>query len=286
MKLLGDRTVVDPIVDPMVPEAFVVVDRTEETGDTVTFRVQPVWAAVTAFEPGQFSMLYAFGIGEVPISISGDPGFSGFQEYTIRSVGAVTEALTSLAPGEHLGVRGPFGVGWPLEEANGGDLVMVAGGIGLAPLRPAVHHVLAHRDRFGAVSLLYGARTPDDLLFNFQLHEWRSRFDIDVEVTVDRGGPGWMGDVGVVTQLFTRAPFEPANTKAMVCGPEVMMRAAARQLQAHGVATADIAVSLERNMKCGVGLCGHCQLSTHLLCRDGPVVSYGTAGRWMEVAEL
>lgn len=275
-----------PIAEPMLPSTFVVVARSDETSDTTTLRVQPAGEATTEFAPGQFSMLYAYGVGEVPISISGDPGFAGFLEYTIRSVGAVTDALTSLGRGDSLGVRGPYGVGWPLEAAQGKDLLIVAGGIGLAPLRPVVLHALNHRQRFNSVALIYGARTPEDLLYNFQLHEWRSRFDIDVEVTVDRSGTGWSGDVGVVTQLMTRVTFDPANTKAMVCGPEVMMRAAARQLQSHGVATADIAVSLERNMKCGIGLCGHCQLSTHLLCRDGPVVPYEIAEPWMEVAEL
>jgi NAD(P)H-flavin reductase len=269
----------------MLPTFFGVVARTEETADTVSLRVQPQGEATTEFEPGQFSMLYVGGVGEVPISISGDPGFAGFLEYTIRGVGAVTDALTRLGPGELLGVRGPYGVGWPIDDALGRDLILIAGGIGLAPLRPALLYALANRDRFDSVALLYGARTPDDLLFNFNLHEWRSRFDIEVEVTVDRGGPGWMGDVGVVTQLLTRVPFDPERTTAMVCGPEVMMRAAARQLQSHGVATTDITVSLERNMQCGIGLCGHCQLSTHLLCRDGPVVSYETAEPWMEVAE-
>lgn len=275
-----------PVAEPMLPSPFVVVARSDETSDTTTLRVQPHGEATTEFAPGQFSMLYSYGVGEVPISISGDPGFAGFLEYTIRSVGAVTDALTSLGRGDSLGVRGPYGVGWPFEAAQGKDLLIVAGGIGLAPLRPVVLHALNHRQRFNSVSLIYGARTPEDLLYNFQLHEWRSRFDIDVEVTVDRSGTGWMGDVGVVTQLMTRVTFDPANTKAMVCGPEVMMRAAARQLQSHGVATADIAVSLERNMKCGIGLCGHCQLSTHLLCRDGPVVPYEIAEPWMEVAEL
>ncbi len=274
------------LLEPMQPAVFSVVARTEETADTITLRVQPQASGTTAFGPGQFSMLYAFGVGEVPISISGDPGFVGFLEYTIRSVGAVTKALSALDQGDPLGVRGPYGVGWPIDRASGRDLLIIAGGIGLAPLRPVVLNVLANRSRFNSVSLLYGARTPSDLLFNFQLHEWRSRFDVDFEITVDRGDSAWMGDVGMVTQLLNRVSFEPDNTTAMVCGPELMMRATARQLQAHGVATRDIAVSLERNMKCGIGMCGHCQLSTHLLCRDGPVVSYDVAELWMEVAEL
>jgi NAD(P)H-flavin reductase len=274
------------LLEAMLPAVFSVVARTEETADTITLRVQPQASGTTAFGPGQFSMLYAFGVGEVPISISGDPGFAGFLEYTIRSVGAVTKALSALDQGDPLGVRGPYGVGWPIDGASGRDLLIIAGGIGLAPLRPVVLHVLANRSRFNSISLLYGARTPNDLLFNIQLHEWRSRFDVDFEITVDRGDSAWMGDVGMVTQLLNRVSFEPDNTTAMVCGPELMMRATARQLQAHGVATRDIAVSLERNMKCGIGMCGHCQLSTHLLCRDGPVVSYDVAEPWMEVAEL
>lgn len=278
---------VEPLIaDPMLPAPFMVVHRIEETADTVTLRVQPQGEATTMFAPGQFSMLYAVGIGEVPISISGDPAFPGFLEYTIRAVGGVTNALSRLGAGDLLGVRGPYGTGWPLNGAVGRDLVIVGGGIGLAPLRGTVHHALAHRDQYNTVSLLYGARTPDDLLFNVQLHEWRSRFDIGVEVTVDRGGGSWLGDVGVVTQLLTRVPFEPSRVTALVCGPEVMMRATARRLQADGVATSDISVSLERNMKCGIGLCGHCQLGSAFLCRDGPVVPYATAEPWMEVAEL
>ena len=278
---------VDPgVVEAMLPQPFVVVHRARETEDTVTLRVQPEAEGNTTFAPGQFSMLYTLGVGEVPISISGGPGFDGFLEYTIRGVGAVTDALCSLGPGDILGVRGPYGIGWPLTEAEGKDLVIVAGGIGLAPLRPAVLHALANRERFNAVSLLYGARTPADLLFASQLHEWRGRFDIEVEVTVDRGDDQWRGDVGVATQLLTRVPFDPAQTLALACGPEVMMRAAARSLQSHGVASDAVYVSLERNMQCGIGICGHCQLSTHLLCRDGPVVRYDIANRWMEVAEL
>lgn len=274
------------LAEPMLPSPFFVADRIEETTDTVTLRVQPQGEADTAFDPGQFSMLSVPGVGEVPISISGDPAMAGYLEYTVRAVGAVTDALVALGRGDVLGVRGPYGVGWPVAGAEGGDLVIVAGGIGLAPLRPVVLSALAHRERFNALSLLYGVRTPQDLLFDFELHEWRGRFDIEVEVTVDRGQPGWMGDVGVVTQLFSRIAFEPGETTAMVCGPEVMMRATARQLQGRGVAHSDIYVSMERNMKCGIGLCGHCQLSTAFVCRDGPVVPYSKAGPWMEVAEL
>jgi NAD(P)H-flavin reductase len=274
------------VTEPLLPQPFLTVHRHEETADTVTLRLQPQGEADTGFRPGQFSMLYAYGVGEVPISISGDPALGGYLEYTIRAVGGVTNALCAAAVGELVGVRGPYGTSWPLEEAEGGDLVIVAGGIGLAPLRGALLLALAHRERYNNLSLLYGARTPNDLLYSFELHEWRSRFDIEVEVTVDRAAPGWMGDVGVVTQLMRRIPFDPANTTALVCGPEVMMRATARQLLGAGVAPGKIVVSLERNMKCGVGLCGHCQLGPAFLCKDGPVVPYTRGGPWLEVAEL
>jgi anaerobic sulfite reductase subunit B len=273
------------LLEPMRPALFVVEGRTVETADTVTLRVAAVGDEHPGFAPGQFSMVYAVGVGEVPISISGDPAWETSLEYTIRSVGGVTNALWALGPGDSLGVRGPYGNGWPLGEAEGRDLLVIAGGIGLAPLRPVVLHALAHRDRYRRLSLLYGARTPDDLLFSGLLDDWRSE-EADVEVTVDRGTPGWAGDVGVVTQLVTRVSFEPHRTTALVCGPEVMMRAVARRLRADGVDPADVHVSLERNMQCGIGLCGHCQLGAAFVCRDGPIFPYDRAGRWLEVAEL
>jgi NAD(P)H-flavin reductase len=274
------------VLEPMLPSPFVVVDRARETADTVSLRVESTENPSNEFKPGQFSMLYAIGVGEVPISISGDPESAVSLEYTIRSVGGVTNALCDLAPGDALGVRGPYGKGWPIGEAADRDLLIIAGGIGLAPLRPVILHALAHRDRYRSLSLLYGARTPNDLLFTGLLDDWRRRSDIDVEVTVDRGDAGWAGDVGVVTQLVTRATFEPGRTTVLLCGPEVMMRAAARRMRADGIDRADIFVSLERNMQCGIGLCGHCQLGSAFVCYDGPIFSYDRAGRWLEVGEL
>ena len=181
-------------------------------------------------------MLYAFGVGEVPISVSGDPSNGGPLLHTVRAVGSVTEAICRCDPGDQLGVRGPYGSSWPVDEAAGGDVVIVAGGIGLAPLRPVVHHLLAHRERYGRVVVLYGGRSPEELLYTAELERWRGRFDVEVEVTVDSAGGDWSGDVGVVTRLIDRAEFDPPRAVAMVCGPEVMMRFAVGRLRERGVA--------------------------------------------------
>jgi len=271
-------TLVDPVAGAVMAPAWTRVRTvTKELGDTFTVALEAPGGSFP-FRPGQFTMLSRFGIGEIPISISGDPADPSSLVQTIRSVGAASLALTDVAPGSLVGVRGPFGVPWPLEAAAGRDVVVVAGGIGLAPLRPAIHSVLANRDRYRRVCVLYGARTPADLLFAGDLHTWRGRFDVDVMITVDNADHSWKGSVGVVTDVIRRAAFDPASTTALVCGPGVMMRFAAGALLADGVAPHDVFVSLERNMQCGVGLCGHCQLGPLLVCRDGPVV------RWSEIA--
>ena len=220
-------------------------------------------------------MLYAFGVGEVPISVS---GFSRDQALvqTIRAIGAVTRALCAAAPGDMIGVRGPFGTQWRLAMAEGRDLLVVAGGVGLAPLRPALLAALAGRARYRRVVLLVGARSPEDLLFTEELETWR-RHGIDVRVTVDRADAAWKGDVGLVTRFIDRAVTDPARTAALVCGPEIMMRISAHALVSRGVAAENILISFERNMRCGAALCGHCQLGPLLLCRDGPVVNYADA---------
>jgi NAD(P)H-flavin reductase len=258
----------------MRPVPYAVRQVTRETGDTFSLTLEPLTAARRPFAPGQFNMLYVFGVGEVPISISGDPARPELAVHTIRAVGAVTRALQKLERGEQVGLRGPFGAAWPVEQAHGHDVVVVAGGIGLAPLRPAVHHLLSHRAQYGRISVLYGARTPRDLLFTRELAQWRGRFDVDVAVTVDRATTEWQGSVGVVTRLVDRAPFDPASAMAFVCGPEVMIRFAVLGLQKRGVADSSLFVSLERNMRCAVGLCGHCQLGPFFVCKDGPVFSY------------
>lgn len=272
-------------IEPMMPRPYRVTALRGETEDTVTLDMTAEDGRAMAFAPGQFTMLYLFGVGEVPISISGNPHEPETLTHTVRSVGAVTEAIFGLGVGDPLGVRGPYGVGWPVSQAEGRDLVVAAGGIGLAPLRPVLLDVLERRELFGSVSLIYGARTPADLLYRDQLHSWRSRFDLQVEVTVDQPDSSWLGDVGVVTGLLSRIDFDPNNALAMVCGPEIMMKVVARELLAREVEPQSIHFSLERNMKCAVGFCGHCQLGPDFVCRDGPVLPYHRIINRLTVAE-
>lgn len=282
----ADATAVAPPPAPLTPAAFRVAGRRDESADVVTLDLEPVAGGIGEPAPGQFTMLYAFGVGEVPISVSGCPTDDGVLRHTVRAAGAVTRALCGLAPGDPVGVRGPYGAGWPLAAADGLDLVVVGGGIGLAPLRPVLRRVVAERDRFGRVALVVGARTPDDLLFRPELTAWRGRFDCAVEITVDAAPSGWRGDVGVVTQVLPRVRFDPARTVAMVCGPEVMMRVVARHLLDAGLEPDRIHVSLERNMHCAVGHCGHCQLGPLFVCADGPVVPWSLAAPLLEVRRL
>jgi NAD(P)H-flavin reductase len=268
----------------MTPSAFRVATRERETADTWTLALERVGGARPEIGPGQFMMVYAFGVGEVPISVSGASGRAGPVVLTVRDVGAVTHAICTAGVGDVLGVRGPFGTAWPVESAAGGDVVVVAGGIGLAPLRPVVLSVLARRSSYAGAALLYGARTPHDLLFTAELADWRA--DIDVDVTVDAADSGWHGKVGVVPDLVSAAGFRPAETTAFVCGPDVMMRFTVDALLGRGVAAERIMLSLERNMRCGIGLCGHCQLGPTLVCRDGAVYAYADVAPWLGVREL
>ena len=264
-----------PHIDAMTPVPFTVTKRTPELADTFTLELTPAAGGVApSFLPGQFNMLYAFGVGEVPISISGDPAHSGTLIHTIRDVGAVTNALSRLKKGAQIGVRGPFGSAWPVVEAEGSDVVIIAGGIGLAPLRPAINHILANRTKYGRFVILYGARSPADALYVKQLQSWRGRLDTYVDVTVDHAGRDWAGNVGVVTRLIGRANFDAHHAKVFICGPEIMMRFTIKELADLGVAKDDIYVSMERNMKCAVGHCGHCQFGGHFICKDGPVFRY------------
>lgn len=261
--------------DPMLPRPYRVQRVRQETPDTFTLELEPEdGRPEMTFAPGQFNMIYAFGVGEVPISISGNPAKSATLVHTTREVGTVTRAMRQLKASDGLGVRGPFGVGWPVTGARGADVVIVAGGIGLAPLRPALYQLLAARKYYGKVVLLYGTRTPADILFRSELQHWHSRFDLEVHVTVDRAMGNWRGNVGVVTTLISRAPFDPHSTVAMVCGPEVMMRFTVQELERRGVALGNIYLSMERNMKCAVGFCGHCQFGPTFICKDGPVFRY------------
>jgi len=231
-------------------------------------------------------MLYVNGVGEVPISISGNPEDSSAIIHTVRAVGQVTKVMWKMKPGELLGVRGPYGTNWPVEEAQGKDVLIAAGGIGLAPLRPAMYYIMAHRAKYKKVVLLYGARTPDELIFRDEIKSWRANLDLEVDVTVDRATGEWRGNVGVVTTLIPRIQFDPANTVAMVCGPEIMIRFTLLELQRRTIPLENLYVSLERNMKCGVGLCGHCQHGPHFICKDGPVFRYTQVKDWINIREL
>jgi anaerobic sulfite reductase subunit B len=268
----------------MSPAPFRVTRRRRDTRDTWSLELEPVAGADLAPKPGQFTMLYAFGIGEVPISVSGD--VTGPLVHTVRAVGAVTQEICASRPGAVLGVRGPYGNAWPVEEAGGADVVVVAGGIGLAPLRPALYHVLGRRAEYGEVALLYGSRTPGDLLYPRELERWRGRFDLQVDVTVDSAEGGWHGTVGVVPKLVARARFDPTSTVALVCGPEIMMYFAVRALLERDVPPERIYLSMERNMRCGLGHCGHCQLGATLICRDGPIYRYDELEPLLAVREL
>lgn len=272
---------------PMVPQPFRVVAYRRELRDTFTLTLQPAAGpAAFPFLPGQFNMLYQLGVGEVPISISGDPAHPERLIHTIRAVGTVTKVLQRCQPGDIIGVRGPFGTPWPVAALAGKDLIILTGGLGLAPLRPVIYHVLAHRQDYGQVEIIYGARSPQDLLYRRELERWRGRFDLRVHITVDSAGPGWRGNVGVVTTLIGRTRIDTLHAVALICGPGVMMRYAVQELIKKGLSTRDIYVSLERNMQCGLGLCGHCQLGPFFVCKDGPVFSYEVIGPWFAKREF
>jgi NAD(P)H-flavin reductase len=276
-----------PLIEPMLPAIYRVRQTRKETHDTFTMELAPAQGREPfRFAPGQFNMLYAFGTGECAISISGDPTEPDKLLHTTRIVGNVTTALSKLRPGDTMGIRGPFGRGWDLQTAEGNDVVFVAGGIGLAPLRPAIYHVLAHREKYGKVVVLIGTRTPQDILFRHDLKKWRSRLDVEVFVTVDRAESGWQGNVGVVTSLIRRAPFDRLNTVALICGPEIMMQFTVMELLKRGVSPDSIYITMERNMKCAIGFCGHCQLGPTFLCKNGPVFRYDQIKFWFEQREF
>lgn len=272
--------------DPLVPAPFAVRRTVRETRDTWTLELEPAGGpAGFPFRPGQFTMLSAFGAGEVPISISGDAARPGVLVHTVRAVGAATAAICRSEPGDVLGVRGPYGTSWPVDAAAGGDALVIAGGIGLAPLRPVVEALAAARERFGRAILLYGGRSPDHLLYGDELERWRAA-GIEVRRTVDAAERGWPEAVGVVPELIDRVAFDPARARAFVCGPEVMMEFTSQALGRAGVAPERIHLSLERSMKCAVGHCGHCQLGPLFVCRDGPVFARDRVHDLLRVREL
>ena len=275
--------------NPWQAHTAVIRSITREVGGVATYHLQLRDETIRAgfhFAPGQFNMLYLPGAGEIAISISDDPQNTETCAHTVRVAGNVTRELAGLQPGETLGLRGPFGVGWPLDECVGRDVVVVTGGIGLAPLRPAIYSLLNDRRRFGRLNLLYGARSPDTLLYSREYDDW-SRRGMIVQTTVDRSAPGWLGNVGVVTLLLERLrTFDPRSTVLLCCGPEVMMKYTAMAALSRGLAKERIWMSMERNMQCAVGFCGHCQLGPEFICKDGPVFRFDRIEPWMDVEML
>jgi NAD(P)H-flavin reductase len=263
-----------PATSPWLAHSARIRAITPEIPGVVTYHLEFVAAdqrASYSCRPGQFNMLYLPGVGEIPISVSGRDLVNDTWAHTIRTAGSVTRELERLGIGGQLGLRGPFGTSWPMDACRGRDVVLLAGGIGLAPLRPAIDAILADRSQFGRATLIYGARMPDALLYTGQFTDWISR-GLDVRTTVDRATPSWFGNVGVVPLLFDRLRLLSAqNTFVLTCGPEVMMRYAVRSALEHGIPSNQIWLSLERNMQCAVGFCGHCQLGPAFICKDGAV---------------
>lgn len=265
-----------------IPRLVQVEQNKPELADTVTlyFDMPEGFSA----QPGQFNMLYAPGVGEVPISISGDCAETRKLVHTVRDVGAVSKALCTAPAGTELGIRGPYGSWWPIEAAEGKDLVIMAGGIGLAPLRGVIYHALNHLDRFSSVWVLYGAREPGMILYPGELKSWQKQ--VNVLVTVDTASPGWAGQVGVVTRLVDQLDINIENSIAMLCGPEIMMRFCLQKLMQLGLDPANLYLSMERNMKCAIGFCGHCQYGPYFICKEGPVFSYSQVENIFQVREI
>lgn len=273
--------------DAMLPRMFEISNLTWETGagDIYTWELNALDGKPFHFAPGQFNMLYMHGEGEVPISISSDSE-NGSLIHTTRAVGGVTKGMQSLQKGGVIGVRGPFGSTWPLQEAKGKDLVILCGGMGLPPLRPVVYYALKHRKEFNKVYLLYGARTPLDIVYRAELEKWHAEQKIDVLITVDKQTGHWDGHVGVVPGLLTQIDIDPKNTLAMMCGPEVMMHFSQIALSKLGLTDQQIYISMERNMKCAIGHCGHCQWGPHFICKDGPVFRFDQISHLFKIQEL
>ena len=289
-KLSSQQSSSPPFPAFLAPTSCIVAHSKVESHDTVTLTIKPP-AGYQAWRPGQFNMLYLFGMGEVPLSISGDESEANYLRHTVKAVGPVSRALTKLSAGDTVWLRGPYGSSWP-DMPNDFDLLLVAGGIGLAPLRPVVLSALAMKTR-GRVILLYGTRTPRDVLFADDLMAWSKQSETFVHATVDRidqdfqsNQPPWQGSVGVVTHLLTQLDLNPQKTSVMACGPEVMLRHVVADLGSMGIADQHIFVSLERNMKCAIGLCGRCQWGPHFVCRDGPIYQLADIRQFWAVKEF
>jgi len=272
------------VSNPYLIQPATIVEKIREADDIDTYRLQFVDEQVRRsyrFSAGQFNMVYLFGVGEVAISIVSDPDQPDSLDHTIRAVGRVTKAIAGLKIGDVLGIRGPFGQGWPLADIRGKDIVVVTGGLGCAPVVGAIEYIFRRRSDFGAVRILHGVKTPHDLLYHERFETWRQHPDTKVYLTSDQADKNWQYHVGVVTGLFHEVRIDPARTAVLMCGPEIMMRLGAPILIDRGIPATSIYVSLERHMECGIGLCGHCQMGPYFLCKDGPVMRYDRVVQWL-----
>ncbi len=274
--------------NPWLPDVTTIAEVRQEVPGIATYRLEfadPAVAAAYRFLPGQFNMLYLPGIGEVAISISSDPSDPSNLLHTIRAAGSVTSAIARLKTGDQILLRGPYGSAWPMESMKGFDLVIACGGVGLAPLRPAIYHIVQNRSDYGRVFLLYGARTPGDMMYADEYEAWRDA-DISVETTVDIGDADWRGNIGVVPVLFYRLRLNAAKTCVLTCGPEIMIRFVIFESLARKISPDRIILSMERNMNCGVGQCGHCQIGPAFVCKDGPVFTYRQMEPYLRVEDF
>lgn len=270
--------------NPYLIQSATIVDKIREAEGIDTYRLRFVDEQVRRsfrFAAGQFNMVYLFGVGEVAISIVSDPDEPESLDHTIRVVGRVTKAIARLQPGDVLGIRGPFGQGWPLDGAQGNDVVIVTGGLGCAPVVGAIEYIFRRRTQYGSVKILHGVKTPHDLLYRERFDAWRRHPDTEVLLTSDQPDKTWRYHIGVVTELFEQVRVDPARTIVLMCGPEIMMRLGVPILMQRGIPATAIYVSLERHMECGIGLCGHCQMGPYFLCKDGPVMRYDRVAPWL-----
>ena len=272
------------MINPYTIHSATIVEKIREAEDINTYHVQLVDEQVRQqfrFAAGQFNMVYLFGVGEVAISIVSDPDEPTFLDHTIRAVGRVTKAIADLQPGDVLGIRGPFGQGWPLEEARGRNVVIVTGGLGCAPVVGAIEYIFRRRGDYGSVRIIHGVKTPKDLLYRERFESWGRFPDTEVLLTSGQSDKTWHYHIGVVTELFERVTIDPVNSIVLMCGPEIMMRLGVPILLRRGIPETAVYLSLERHMECGIGLCGHCQLGPYFLCKDGPVMRYDRVAQWL-----
>ena len=265
------------MINPYLPMEAEVIERIQESPDMYSLRLRitdPAVQAAYTFEPGQFNMLYLYGVGEIPISIVSDPRDENSIDHTIRAVGRVTNAMSNLNAGDVIGLRGPYGRGWPVLDAEQRDVVVVTGGLGCAPVVSVLNYIARRRERFGKLNIVQGVKHTCDFIWRERYDHWRELPDTRVLLAADDGEPIWPFHIGRVTDLFDQMEFNPDDVIVMLCGPEGMMRIVVKYMLEQGVNGKDIWLSMERNMQCGIGHCGHCQYGGKFICKDGPVFCY------------